>query len=161
MTGRPVQRGSHGPNIEQSEQWLWLIKIDQINAFPVIHRVPQTKAIAKTQAGKTNRSSLFTTGDGSEISSLLWKLVKESSSRQDFITWTGFQGNHNLLYGSIAVNTNGKMAELESYHLAISNKIIHLGSYHWMLKTIRRKADGKYSNEWVRITAPGPQADHP
>lgn len=64
------------PNVEQSEQWL--IKIDQINAFPVIHSVPQTKAIAKTQAAKTNKNSLFTTGDASGISSLLWKLVKEN-----------------------------------------------------------------------------------
>lgn len=90
-----------------------------------------------------------------------WLKKKKSSSSQDFITWTGFQGNHNLLYGRIALNTNGKVTELESYHFAIPNKIIHLGSYHWMLKTIRRKADGKYSNEWVRITTPGPQADQP
>ena len=117
VIGRPVQRGSHRPNVEQSEQWL--IKIDQINAFPVIHSIPQTKAIAKTQAAKTNKNSLFTTGDASEISSLLWKLVKESSSSQDITTWTGFQGNHNLLYASIAVNTSGRMTELESYHFAI------------------------------------------
>lgn len=147
-------RGAHTGQTLNKVNNDWLIKMHQINAFPVIHSVPQTKAIAKTQAAKTNKNSLFTTADASEISSLLWKLVKESSSSQDFITLTGFQGNHNLLYGSTAVNTSERMTELESYHFAIPNKIIHPGSYHWMLKTIRRKANGKYSNEWVRFTAP-------
>lgn len=45
------------------------------------------------------------------------KTGKESSSSQDFITLTGFQGNHNLLYRSTAVNTSERMTELESCHL--------------------------------------------